>query len=143
VLKIIDFNCLFVNWLCSDGLYKTHVQVTVILTYLHIACATSKPSKLLFQNYIFGPNHMFIKIQWTFSDMSVKRMMHTALQTADKGWSGTGQIVPRTNSTPSFLHMWTNSTPSICTCGQIVPRRFSHVDKQYPVFCTCGQTVPR
>jgi len=46
---------------------------------------------------------------------------------------GTGQLVPRTNSTPSIMHMRTTSTPSICTCGQIVPRRFSHADKQYPV----------
>jgi len=66
---------------------------------------------------------------------------------------GTGQIVPRTNNTPSFLHMRTNSTPSICTSGQIVPHRFSHADKQYPIdfhmrtnstpwFCTSGQIVP-
>jgi len=47
---------------------------------------------------------------------------------------GAGQIVPRRNSTPSFLHMRTNSTPSICTCGQIVPDGFSHADKQYLVF---------
>jgi len=47
---------------------------------------------------------------------------------------GAGQIVPRRNSTSSFLHMRTNSTPSICTCGQIVPHGFSHADKQYPVF---------
>jgi len=45
---------------------------------------------------------------------------------------GSGQIVPRTNSTPSFLHTRTNSTPSICTGGQIVPRRFVQADKQYP-----------
>ena len=47
---------------------------------------------------------------------------------------GAGQIVPRRNSNLSFLHMRTNSTPSICTCGKIVPHGFSHVDKQYPVF---------
>jgi len=29
--------------------------------------------------------------------------------------------------------MWTNSTPSICTCGQIVPHGLSHTDKQYPM----------
>jgi len=38
-----------------------------------------------------------------------------------------GQIVPRTNSTQSFLHMRTNSTPSIWTRRQIVPHIFSHV----------------
>jgi len=67
---------------------------------------------------------------------------------------GSGQIVPRTNSTPSFLHMRTNSTPLICTGGQTVPRRFAHADIQYPIdlhmrtnstpsFCTGGQIVPR
>jgi len=30
--------------------------------------------------------------------------------------------------------MRTNSTPSICTCKQIVPHWFSHADKQYPMF---------
>ena len=65
-----------------------------------------------------------------------------------------GQIVPRTNSTPSFLHMRTHSTPSICTGGQTVPRRFAQADKQYPIdlhmrtnstpsFFTGGQIVPR
>jgi len=47
---------------------------------------------------------------------------------------GAGQKVTRRNSTPSFLHMRTNSTPSICTCGQIVPYGFSRADKQYSVF---------
>ena len=53
------------------------------------------------------------------------------------------KIVPRRNSTPSFLHWRENSTPLFCTCGQIVPRRFEHrqivprrfvhVDKEYSV----------
>ena len=43
-----------------------------------------------------------------------------------------GQIVPRRNSTPSFLHWRTKSTPLFCTCVQIVPHQFEHADKLVP-----------
>ena len=47
--------------------------------------------------------------------------------------SSHGQIDPRTNRPPSFLHRRANRPPSICTGGQTDPRRFAQADKQTPV----------
>ena len=96
--------------------------------------------------------HLTLELQCSFFQPKKQRRFFRAL-------SGTNCELGKLGDrcllwVPDKLYPGETVPHHFCTCGQIVPCRFAHADKQYPMdfhmrtnstpcFCTGGQTVPR